>query len=339
MRAGIRDQGSGIRVILLLAVVLTSQVALAAQHDHTAPANANRAPGTVAPIPDPRSPIPVNLGWEPIRCWRQASAGAIAIGETFSVVVTCAVYEADNAQVIPDESRLNVASIQMAPFEILGGSHPPDVHRGSRRFFSTTISCASSAGRDRPRRQHSAAGDLVSHSQPRRRGGDARRPRSVVRDADDADQGAVAGAERRVDIRDASEASLGAVESLRFRSSLFRVLTLAFGALGRGDGGARAGAAGALEDDAATTERDRIPDRAILESAAADLAAVQSASAARDGPTRPWRARSHRRAWLRAAAIDQPISQKVLAHAARARWPAARRARAVCARRGHVSSR
>ena len=36
---------------------------------------------------------------------------------------------------IPDESRLNVASIQMAPFEILGGSHPPDVHRGSRRFI------------------------------------------------------------------------------------------------------------------------------------------------------------------------------------------------------------
>src|SRR5204863_102214 len=33
------------------------------------------------------------------------------------------------------------------------------------------------------------------------------------------------------DIRDASEAGLGAVESLRFRSSLFRILTLTFGAL------------------------------------------------------------------------------------------------------------
>ena len=34
-----------------------------------------------------------------------------------------------------------------------------------------------------------------------------------------------------VDIRDASEASLGAVDSLRFRSSLFQVLTLTLGAL------------------------------------------------------------------------------------------------------------
>ena len=87
-----------------------------------------------SPIPDPRSPIP-DLGWEPIRCWRQSSAGAVALGETFTVVLTCAVYEADNAQAVPDESRLGVASIQMAPFEILGGSHPPDVRRGSRRFI------------------------------------------------------------------------------------------------------------------------------------------------------------------------------------------------------------
>ena len=74
-------------------------------------------------------------GVEPIRCWRQSSAGAITIGETFTVTLTCAVFETPDTQAVPDESRLNVASIQMAPFEILGGSHPPDVRRGSRRFF------------------------------------------------------------------------------------------------------------------------------------------------------------------------------------------------------------
>ena len=121
-------------MLLLLGAIMASQVAFAAQHDHLAP-NATRAPASIAQLPDPRSPIPANLGWEPIRCWRQSSAGAVTIGEAFTVVVTCAVYEADNAQVVPDESRLNVASIQMAPFEILGGSHPPDVRRGSRRFF------------------------------------------------------------------------------------------------------------------------------------------------------------------------------------------------------------
>ena len=72
---------------------------------------------------------------DPIRCWRQSSTGAVTIGEEFTVVLTCAVFESSDAQVVPDESRLNVASIQMAPFEILGGSHPPDVRRGSRRFF------------------------------------------------------------------------------------------------------------------------------------------------------------------------------------------------------------
>jgi hypothetical protein len=30
---------------------------------------------------------------------------------------------------------LNVASIQMAPFEIIGGTHAPDVRRGLRRFI------------------------------------------------------------------------------------------------------------------------------------------------------------------------------------------------------------
>ena len=32
--------------------------------------------------------------------------------------------------------RSPLASIQMAPFEILGGAHPPDVRRGSRRVGS-----------------------------------------------------------------------------------------------------------------------------------------------------------------------------------------------------------
>src|ERR671912_1434119 len=94
----------------------------------TAPAFA-QSPGSR--IPDPGSRIAV----DPIRCWRQSSTGAVMVGEQFTVVLTCAVIESADAQVVPDESRLNVASIQMAPFEILGGAHPPDVRRGSRRFF------------------------------------------------------------------------------------------------------------------------------------------------------------------------------------------------------------
>ncbi|HTH26726.1 MAG TPA: hypothetical protein VL919_16515, partial [Vicinamibacterales bacterium] len=73
------------------------------QHEGHQPAPAR---STAKPEPTPQ-PAKV-LGWEPIRCWRQSSAGAVALGETFTVVLTCAVYEADNAQAVPDESRLGV---------------------------------------------------------------------------------------------------------------------------------------------------------------------------------------------------------------------------------------
>ena len=213
--------------VVLAAWVLSATIAISAQHEGHQP-----APPRSAAKPEP-TPQPVKvLGWEPIRCWRQSSAGAVTIGETFTVVLTCAVYEADNAQVIPDESRLGVASIQLAPFEILGGSHPPDVRRGSRRFFQydyqLRIISRDAIGHDvnipplpiayRIHSRVGAAATLegrdLSYVMPMM-------PIKVLSlvpaDADD--------------IRDASEASLGAVESLRFRSSLFRVLTFTFVAL------------------------------------------------------------------------------------------------------------
>ena len=43
--------------------------------------------------------------------------------------------ERDDVRAVPDESRLTVAAIQLAPFEIVGGSDPPDMRSGDRRFF------------------------------------------------------------------------------------------------------------------------------------------------------------------------------------------------------------
>jgi hypothetical protein len=114
------------------------------------------------------------------------------------------------------------------------------------------------------------------------------------------------------DIRDGSEASLGAVESLRFRSSLFRVLTIAFGAL------AAVVIVLALVPLArsravvTTAERDRAPDRAVLYRVAEDLVDVQKRLAG-DGWTDDTVARTL--ALMRviaAAAIDHPISQRVI---------------------------
>ena len=72
---------------------------------------------------------------DPIRCWWRTSAGGVRLGEILSVGLTCAVLENDSVQVQPDETRLGPAVIQMAPFEIVGGEHPSDLHTANRRFF------------------------------------------------------------------------------------------------------------------------------------------------------------------------------------------------------------
>jgi hypothetical protein len=270
-------------------------------------------PARPAAKPEP-TPQPAKvLGWEPVRCWRQTSAGAVTIGETFTVVLTCAVYEADNAQVIPDESRLGVASIQMAPFEILGGSHPPDVRRGSRRFFQydyrLRIISRDAIGRDVnipplpiSYRIHSRVGAAASLEG---------RDLSYVMPMMPIKVLSLVPADA-ADIRDASEASLGAVESLRFRSSLFRVLTLAFAALAAVM--AVLALAPLARSRVATGDerRGRIPDRAILDGAAEDLRALQSRTSVEGWSDETVaRALSSMRL-IGAAAIDQAISQKPL---------------------------
>ena len=56
-----------------------------------------------------------------MQCWWRTSAGAVRVGEPFSLVLTCAVVETDAAKVVVDQSRLEPSVIQFAPFEVLGG--------------------------------------------------------------------------------------------------------------------------------------------------------------------------------------------------------------------------
>ena len=72
---------------------------------------------------------------DPLQCWWRTSAGAIRVGEQFSIVLTCAVLETEAATVVVDQSRLEPSVVQFAPFEVLGGSHGADLRRGDRRFF------------------------------------------------------------------------------------------------------------------------------------------------------------------------------------------------------------
>ncbi len=72
---------------------------------------------------------------DPLQCWWRTSAGAVRVGEPFTVVLTCAVIEADEAMVVVDQTRLEPAVVQFAPFEVLGGSHGADLRTDQRRFF------------------------------------------------------------------------------------------------------------------------------------------------------------------------------------------------------------
>lgn len=72
---------------------------------------------------------------DPLQCWWRTSAGAVRVGEPFTVVLTCAVLETDEAMVVVDQTRLEPAVVQFAPFEVLGGSHGADLRTEQRRFF------------------------------------------------------------------------------------------------------------------------------------------------------------------------------------------------------------
>jgi hypothetical protein len=260
----------------ILAVMLLVVASGAQAQDH-----AGHAPARPAPRPaEPPAPTAGQLrpgGVDPIRCWWQSSTGAITIGEAFEVVLTCAVIETPSMQVVADESRLGVASIQMAPFEILGGSHPADAHREQRRYFQyhyqLRLISADAIGRDVnvpvltiPYRVHSRVGAAaalegrdLSYLMPAL----PIRVLSLV-------------PKEAADIRDGSDASLAAVESLRFRSSMFEILAMALGAI------AAVVAVMALVPLARGTRTagpvvtNRLPDRAVAAGAARELAEVQS---------------------------------------------------------------
>lgn len=252
-------------------------------------------------------------GVDPIRCWWQSSSGAITMGESFNVVLTCAVIETESMQVVADESRLGVASIQMAPFEILGGSHPADAHRQQRRFFQyhyqLRLISADAIGHDVnvpalsiPYRVHSRVGAAAALEG---------RDLTYLMPALPIKVLSLVPAEA-ADIRDGSDASLGAVESLRFRSSVFEILAIGLGAL------AAVIAVLALvpmfrgERKPGAVASDRLPERAAASRAAQELADVQALTAG-EGWTDAAVARALAASRVIAAlAIHHPLSEKAL---------------------------
>ena len=170
---------------------------------------------------------------DPIRCWWRTSSAAVRIGETFNVGLTCAVLEADGVTVIPDESQLTDSAIQLNPFEVIGGSHPPDLRSGQRRFFQyeyiTRVINPDVIGQDVP------LPNVVVHYRVNSRlpGNAAMQgrdlsyllPPQTIRVLSLVPSDAT-------DIRDASGASFGRVESLSARAGMFEIAAVTLVALG-----------------------------------------------------------------------------------------------------------
>ncbi len=169
---------------------------------------------------------------DPIRCWWRTSAGAVATGEPFDATLTCAVREDGTARVVADETRLGAAAMQLAPFEVLGGTHPADLRTDTHRFFQYHYTVRV-IDRDVIGKDAMFPDIQVSYRVQSRAGSESieGRDRTYV----------LPGQPIRVlslvptkadDIRDSSDQSFAQVERLRFRSRALALAALALGSLG-----------------------------------------------------------------------------------------------------------
>jgi hypothetical protein len=170
---------------------------------------------------------------DPIRCWWRTSEGAVRLGQTFDLSLTCAVLDNEAVQVVPDESRLAGAVISMAPFEIAGSVHPADMHAGERRFFqygyTLRIINPDAIGSDIPipliSLHYRVNSKIAANASVQGRDLTYILPPQSVRVLSMVTADAV-------DIRDSSEESFSSVEQLLLHASMLDLASLTLAALG-----------------------------------------------------------------------------------------------------------
>ena len=61
------------------------------------------------------------------------------IGEAFGLTLTCRVLETDKATVVPNVSNIEPTSLQLTPFEVVGGTRHEDIVRPPWRYLQFDI--------------------------------------------------------------------------------------------------------------------------------------------------------------------------------------------------------
>ena len=136
--SGIRDLGLGVRSVSRVAtiVALLAPALLFAQNPAADPTLRPRP--TPAERPAPVRPAAANPGEvvaPPIECWWKTDRSAVRVGETFELMLTCAVLDTDRVKVVVDESALAPSALHLVPFDIVGGERFRDILNTPRRFF------------------------------------------------------------------------------------------------------------------------------------------------------------------------------------------------------------
>ena len=79
--------------------------------------------------------VPKQVQLDALQCWRDLGSHSVRVGERFTMMVTCGVIETDAATTVPNEVALSADTIDLSPFEVVGGQRFPDVRDGPWRFF------------------------------------------------------------------------------------------------------------------------------------------------------------------------------------------------------------
>jgi hypothetical protein len=81
-------------------------------------------------VPGPRA-----IESDPIKCWWKTDKSAVHIGERFTLTLTCGVIETSSIKVVADPNRVDPASVELTPFEVLGGTRHADLDAPPWHYF------------------------------------------------------------------------------------------------------------------------------------------------------------------------------------------------------------
>jgi hypothetical protein len=221
----------------------------------------------------PAAPEQVTLA--PIECWTRPSTNAVRVGERFDLVLTCAVVDTQSTTVVPDQSRLDPAALQLAPFEVVGGTQAPDLRTRTHRLFQYEYALrylGEQIGAD-----IEVPGPTINYRVQSRVQGEAAvesRDRQYILPATRMRIASLVPAAAN-DIQDAMPGTFRAIEDRRFLARLLRVVSWVLFGVGGVIAAWALVAAIRRPRRAVSQEPERMPEAAVLRAASRELEQVR----------------------------------------------------------------